>query len=78
MDNMPAFEYGALEQTRDLALIMRKEFDRSQSQSAADKDLSEAQSKLNIDPHELVSARVPKANTAPLNCWSCTVLAWWT
>ncbi len=49
MDNMPAFEYGALEQTRDLALIMRKEFSRSQSQSASDKDLDEAQAKLNID-----------------------------
>ena len=33
MDNMPAFEYGALEQARDLALIMRKEFSRSQSQN---------------------------------------------
>lgn len=49
MDNMPAFEYGAIEQARDLALIMRKEFSRSQSQSAADKDLSNAQAKLNID-----------------------------
>lgn len=49
MDNMPAFEFGALEQVRDLALIMRKEFSRSQSQSTADKDLGEAQSKLNID-----------------------------
>ncbi|WP_394130332.1 DUF2333 family protein [Shewanella maritima] len=49
MDNMPAFEFGALEQTRDLALIMRKEFSRSQSQSTADSDLSEAHSKLNID-----------------------------
>ncbi|MCH1929406.1 DUF2333 family protein [Shewanella sp. A25] len=49
MDNMPAFEYGALEQARDLALIMRKEFSRSQSQSASDKDLGEAQAKLNID-----------------------------
>ena len=49
MDNMPAFEYGAIEQARDLALIMRKEFSRSQSQSAADKDLGEAQAKLNIE-----------------------------
>lgn len=49
MDNMAAFEFGALEQVRDLALIMRKEFSRSQSQSAADKDLLEAHSKLNID-----------------------------
>ena len=49
MDNMPAFEFGALEQTRDLALIMRKEFSRSQSQSTADKDLLAAHSKLNIE-----------------------------
>ena len=49
MDNMPAFEFGALEQVRDLALIMRKEFSRSQSQSTADTDLLGAHSKLNID-----------------------------
>ncbi|MBB1316177.1 DUF2333 family protein [Shewanella sp. SR43-4] len=49
MDNMPAFEFGALEQVRDLALIMRKEFSRSQSQSSADSDLLAAHSKLNID-----------------------------
>ncbi|MCL2918441.1 DUF2333 family protein [Shewanella litorisediminis] len=49
MDNMPAFEFGALEQVRDLALVMRKEFSRSQSQSTADNDLLEAHSKLNID-----------------------------
>lgn len=33
MDNMPAWEYGALEMVRDLALSMRKDFSRSQSQS---------------------------------------------
>lgn len=49
MDNMPAFEFGALEQVRDLALIMRKEFSRSQSQSAADPDLLAAYSKFNIE-----------------------------
>ncbi|MCC4834091.1 DUF2333 family protein [Shewanella sp. 10N.7] len=49
MDNMPAFEFGALEQSRDLALIMRKEFSRSQSQSTADADLLAAHSKLNIE-----------------------------
>lgn len=48
MDNMPAFEFGAIEQVRDLALIMRKEFSRSQSQSTADNDLLAAHSKLNI------------------------------
>lgn len=49
MDNITSFEYGALEQARDLALIMRNEFSRSQSQSTADKDLLDAHSKLNID-----------------------------
>ncbi|AGH80711.1 hypothetical protein PCNPT3_03845 [Psychromonas sp. CNPT3] len=48
MDNMPAFEYGVLEQVRDLALVMRLDFSRSQSQSSVNKDLEKAQSKLNI------------------------------
>ncbi|WP_094751748.1 DUF2333 family protein [Psychromonas sp. CD1] len=48
MDNMPAFEYGVLEQVRDLALVMRLDFSRSQSQSSVNKDLEIAQSKLNI------------------------------
>jgi hypothetical protein len=48
MDNMPAFEYGVLEQARDLALAMRLSFSRSQSQSTGDKDLEIGQSKLNI------------------------------
>jgi hypothetical protein len=60
MDNMPAFEFGALEQTRDLALIMRKEFSRSQSQSSADSDLLAAHSKLNI---EHTSWLVPSAES---------------
>jgi len=48
MDNMPAFEYGVLEQVRDLALVMRLDFSRSQSQSSGDKDLEIAQTKVNI------------------------------
>lgn len=48
MDNMPAFEYGVLKQSRDLALAMRLGFSRSQSQSSDDKDLEIAQGKLNI------------------------------
>ncbi|WP_111976962.1 DUF2333 family protein [Algibacillus agarilyticus] len=49
MDNMPAFEYGVLQQVRDLALAMRLDFSRSQSQSSDDKDLEKAQPKFNID-----------------------------
>ncbi|MCG6201901.1 DUF2333 family protein [Psychromonas antarctica] len=48
MDNMPAFEFGVLEQVRDLALVMRLDFSRSQSQSSGDEDLEIAQTKINI------------------------------
>jgi len=48
MDNISSFEYGVLEQVRDLALVMRLDFSRSQSQSTGDKDLEIAQNKMNI------------------------------
>lgn len=51
MDNMPAFEYGALIQIRDLTRSLRKEFSRSQSQSVEQDDLKAAEPKMNID-HE--------------------------
>lgn len=43
MDNMPNFEFGVVQQLRDLATAMRNDFSRSQSQSQADKDLEAAQ-----------------------------------
>lgn len=49
LDNMPSWEFGALEMTRDLALAMRKDFSRSQSQSLDNADLVVAQPKFNID-----------------------------
>ncbi|MDW7550432.1 DUF2333 family protein [Pseudoalteromonas sp. McH1-7] len=48
MDNMPAWEYGALEMTRDLTLSMRKDFSRSQSQSTEHPSLKLAQPQFNI------------------------------
>jgi hypothetical protein len=48
MDNMPAWEYGALEMVRDLALSMRKDFSRSQSQSTEHPSLKKAQPQFNI------------------------------
>ncbi|TMP67721.1 DUF2333 domain-containing protein [Pseudoalteromonas sp. S1609] len=48
MDNMPAWEYGALEMVRDLALSMRKDFSRSQSQSTEHEALKKAQPQFNI------------------------------
>ncbi|MFT6507301.1 MAG: hypothetical protein ACI92O_003682 [Colwellia sp.] len=49
LDNIPAWEFGALEMIRDMALVMRQEFSRSQSQSAENKNLKVAQPQLNID-----------------------------
>ncbi|MFY8273638.1 DUF2333 family protein [Pseudoalteromonas sp. SSDWG2] len=48
MDNMPAWEFGALEMVRDLALSMRKDFSRSQSQSTEHPSLKKAQPQFNI------------------------------
>lgn len=49
MDNMPSWEFGALEMVRDLSLAMRKDFSRSQSQSLENPYLVKAQPKFNID-----------------------------
>ncbi|MDO6684882.1 MULTISPECIES: DUF2333 family protein [unclassified Agarivorans] len=49
MDNMPSWELGALNQVRDLSLIMRKDFSRSQAQSVEHAQLKIAQPKFNID-----------------------------
>lgn len=49
MDNMPAWEFGALQMIRDLSLAMRDSISRSQSQSVDNTALSSAQSLLNID-----------------------------
>jgi len=42
MDNVPNWEKGVILQIRDLALVMRNDFARSQSQSVEDDDLREA------------------------------------
>lgn len=42
MDNVPAWEEGCILQLRDLALALRNDFSRSQSQSVEDADLREA------------------------------------
>lgn len=49
LDNIPAWEFGALEMVRDMALVMRQEFSRSQSQSIENKNLKVAQPQFNID-----------------------------
>ena len=49
LDNMPAWELGVLEMSRDLALALRKDLSRSQSQSTENVYLKTAQPKFNID-----------------------------
>ncbi len=49
LDNIPAWEFGALEMIRDMALVMRQEFSRSQSQSVENVNLKAAQPQFNID-----------------------------
>ncbi|MDN3653776.1 DUF2333 family protein [Thalassotalea ponticola] len=48
LDNIPAWEFGALEMVRDMSLSMRQLFSRSQSQSQENKYLKAAQPKFNI------------------------------
>lgn len=47
LDNMPSFEFGVLEQCRDIARVLRDRYSRSQSQSTEDPDLAIAQPALN-------------------------------
>lgn len=48
LDNMPAWEYGALVQSRDMARALRESFSRSQSQSREDIDLARAEPRLHF------------------------------
>ncbi len=54
LDNIPAWEFGALEMVRDMALVMRQSFSRSQSQSVQNQHLKNAQPKFNIDAYNWV------------------------
>ena len=49
LDNMPNWEFGVLTQVRDLARVMRNDFSRSQTQSAEDPDLAEADPMFHYD-----------------------------
>jgi len=49
LDNIPSWEFGALEMIRDMSLVMRQSFSRSQSQSIENEYLKIAQPQFNID-----------------------------
>lgn len=49
VDNIPAWEFGVIQMTRDMVLAMRNDFSRSQSQSVENSNLVVAQPAMNID-----------------------------
>lgn len=49
MDNIPNWEFGVLQQVRDLAKTLRNDYSRSQTQSIPDVDLEIAEPKFNVD-----------------------------
>ena len=49
LDNMPNWEFGVLVQVRDLSRVMRGDLSRSQSQSAEDPELADAEGKFFFD-----------------------------
>lgn len=49
LDNMPSWEYGVLIQMRDLTRAMRRDISRSQSQSAEDSDLVDAEPQFHFN-----------------------------
>ena len=48
LDNMPNWEFGVLQQVRDLAKALRNDYSRSQTQSVADVDLEFAEPMFNV------------------------------
>lgn len=49
LDNMPNWEFGVLVQIRDMSRALRKDIARSQSTSAEDPDLAQAEPQFNFD-----------------------------
>ena len=49
LDNMPNWEFGVLQQMRDLSIVLRNDYSRSQSQSKEDPDLALAVPALHVD-----------------------------
>jgi hypothetical protein len=60
LDNIPEWEFGVLTQLRDTARILRNDFSRSQSQSAEDRNLADAQTFFNNDANKWL---LPAAET---------------
>ncbi len=57
LDNIPNWEYGVLQQVRDLARVIRNDYSRSQSQSKEDPDVALAEPKFFFDNNSWILPR---------------------
>ena len=57
LDNIPNWEYGVLQQVRDLARVIRNDYSRSQSQSIEDEDIAVAEPKFFFDNNSWILPR---------------------
>ena len=54
LDNIPNWEFGVIQTIRDLALVIRNDYSRSQSQSAEDVDVALAYPKVHFDTNSWI------------------------
>ena len=57
LDNIPSWEFGVLQQVRDLARVIRNDYSRSQSQSKEDPDVRDAEQAFFIDNRSWIFPR---------------------
>jgi hypothetical protein len=57
LDNIPNWEFGVLQQVRDLARVIRNDYSRSQSQSIEDRDISAAEPRFFFDNESWILPR---------------------
>jgi len=57
LDNIPNWEFGVLQQVRDMARVLRNDYSRSQSQSREDPDISSAEPAFFVDHNSWILPR---------------------
>ena len=57
LDNMPNWEFGVLQQVRDLARVIRNDYSRTQSQSKEDPDVAQAEPRFFFDNNSWILPR---------------------
>ncbi len=70
LDNMPNWEFGVLQQVRDLARIIRNDYSRSQSQSKEDEDIAAAEPKFFFDHNSWILPRSEAEYRTAINGFS--------